>query len=61
MFGYYAIKAWDSDEFWDNMKSEKGNPYWSLFATFVEEMKRQESVLFSIYHSPQRLHAALKL
>jgi hypothetical protein len=45
MFGYYAIRCWDTDEFWENMKQEKHECHWSLFKDFVEQMKSQDKIL----------------
>lgn len=37
MFGYYAIKSWESDKFWRGLRRE--DPYWALFSKFADEMK----------------------
>jgi len=41
MFGYYAIRCWDSQYFWTDVNRD--GIYWSLFRDFVERMKRVES------------------
>ncbi len=47
MFGYYAIRCWDSDLFWTNL-NRKG-PYWSLFREFAQEMSKIEDQMnFSV-------------
>ena len=38
MFGYYAIKCWESKYFWSTINRE--SIYWSLFRDFVEQMKQ---------------------
>jgi hypothetical protein len=40
MFGYYAIKCWESKYFWSTVYRE--SIYWSLFRDFVEQMKQIE-------------------
>jgi len=37
MFGYYAIRCWESDDFWTGVNRQ--GLYWSLFRSFVEQMK----------------------
>jgi hypothetical protein len=48
MFGYYAIKCWESENFWlgDRM-IEKGSIYWSLFRAFARRMTKMETQLGS--------------
>jgi hypothetical protein len=41
MFGYYAIRCWESGHFWEGVPN-KDSPYWSLFRDFVERMKQRE-------------------
>ena len=41
MFGYYAIRCWESKHFWSNVNRE--SQYWALFADFAGEMKRVET------------------
>lgn len=41
MFGYYAIRCWESEIFWNNINRESA--YWSLFKSFVEKMKKREN------------------
>lgn len=44
MFGYYALKAWDSRNFWllaerpDRPLDRDNEPYWFLFRSFVHAM-----------------------
>jgi hypothetical protein len=33
MFGYYAIRCWDSDASWHGVN--RNSPYWSLFKNFA--------------------------
>ena len=40
MFGYYAIKCWQSANFWIDVN--KNSPYWALFAHFAETMEGLE-------------------
>ena len=37
MFGYYAIKCWDSDNFWNGVNRD--SIYWKVFENFVYKMK----------------------
>ena len=37
MFGYYALRCWESEYFWNDVNRD--SPYWSLFRNFVNEMK----------------------
>jgi hypothetical protein len=41
MFGYYAIRCWDNEYFWNDLNRE--TPYWALFRDFVAKMKKIES------------------
>jgi len=48
MFGDYAIKCWNSKDFWKgdsygNNKMDKESPYWSVFKKFVEDAKKESS------------------
>jgi hypothetical protein len=43
MFGYYAIRCWDNEQFWSGVNRE--SPYWSLFRDFVLQMKAAEQTL----------------
>jgi hypothetical protein len=46
MFGYYAIRCFESSYFWSNV--EKNSIWWSLFINFASEMKRiEDSFTFS--------------
>ena len=40
MFGYYAIRCWDSQNFWVSVN--KDSLYWRVFKEFVEEAKQFE-------------------
>lgn len=40
MFAYYAIRCWESDNFWHDVSRE--SHYWSLFRDFVERMQSLE-------------------
>jgi hypothetical protein len=40
MFGYYAIRCWESEHFWQGVNRE--SQYWSAFADFVVRMKSIE-------------------
>lgn len=42
MFGYYALKCWDSKNFWiiERKNLDKNDPYWAIFRTFVKDMKK---------------------
>lgn len=40
MFGYYALRCWESTHFWQGLNRE--TMYWSLLRNFVEEMKEIE-------------------
>ena len=42
MFGYYAIRCWDSPYFWEEGQINKESMYWSLFRSFAEKMKTIE-------------------
>lgn len=62
MFGYYAIAAWESSEFWEDMEpGEKQHPYWALFAAFVREMMKQRTELERVHSSPDELWKLLGL
>lgn len=41
MFGYYAIRCWESNNFWSGVSRE--STYWSLFRDFVKRMKARET------------------
>jgi hypothetical protein len=41
MFGYYAIRCWESGDFWRNVRRE--SPYWAVFKNFALEMKHIDS------------------
>jgi len=43
MFGYYAIRCWESTNFWSNVNRD--SYYWGLFNSFVDDMKRIERVV----------------
>lgn len=40
MFGYYAIRCWESNHFWITVN--RNSPYWEVFKDFVKEMKHIE-------------------
>lgn len=40
MFGYFAIRCYDSVHFWED--EDKAHMYWSLFRSFAERMKEFE-------------------
>jgi len=40
MFGYYAIRCWESEHFWADVNRE--SPYWAAFRKFVAEMRAVE-------------------
>lgn len=42
MFGYYALRCWESEYFWDDVNRD--SPYWSLFRNFVNQMKAIEEL-----------------
>ena len=44
MFGYYAIRCWDSAAFWDapDTNLNRESCYWGVFRAFVQEMERIE-------------------
>lgn len=56
MFSYYAILAWDSDELWGRLASanntsieaERSSEDWTMFRSFVEEMKTINSKSITI-------------
>jgi hypothetical protein len=41
MFAYYAIRCWESDNFWQNQMN-RDSPYWALFRYFVSQMAEIE-------------------
>lgn len=41
MFGYYAIRCWESEFFWSSVNKE--SIYWKVFKDFVYEAKQFES------------------
>jgi hypothetical protein len=40
MFGYYAIRCWESEHFWSDVNRD--SQYWVLFKEFVRKMKEIE-------------------
>lgn len=42
MFGYYALRCWESEYFWDDVNRD--SPYSSLFRNFVNQMKAIEEL-----------------
>jgi hypothetical protein len=49
MFGYYAIRCWESRNFWTDVNRDSS--YWAAFRAFVDEMKNLEA---SFEYSPRR-------
>jgi hypothetical protein len=43
MFGYYALKCWDSEEFWSS--EDRHSSYWVVFRKFCDDMKAEERAL----------------
>ncbi len=41
MFGYYAIRCWESTNFWSDVN--RNSFYWTLFKDFAEQMKKIEA------------------
>jgi hypothetical protein len=41
MFGYFAMRCWDSKNFWVEINRE--SIYWIVFKKFVEKMKKIEN------------------
>jgi hypothetical protein len=41
MFGYFALRCWDSDNFWVGINRQ--SYYWSVFKTFVDTMQKLEN------------------
>jgi len=52
MFSYYAIRCWESDNFWKTMNRD--SVYWRLFKHFVEDMKAVEKKLLKNPRSVRR-------
>ena len=42
MFGYYAIRCWESEGFWNPGGPSRKSQYWAIFASFVQQMKHEE-------------------
>ena len=62
MFGYYSLRTWASEEFWENMQpDEKNTPYWALFKSFVEEMRDHDKALKEVMASPKALRSRLRI
>lgn len=40
MFGYYALRCWDSQNFWSDVNRD--SPYWALFEHFTRQMQEIE-------------------
>jgi len=40
MFGWYAIKCWESEKFWEKGNLSKDDKYWVLFKKFVEDARQ---------------------
>ncbi|MGH8647556.1 MAG: hypothetical protein ACREX4_25080 [Gammaproteobacteria bacterium] len=41
MFGYYAVRCWESDAFWQGINRD--GPYWLLFRSFAQGMGNLEA------------------
>lgn len=41
MFGYYAIRCWESENFWDGVNRQCS--YWALFRHFARRMRELET------------------
>ncbi|MBD2311481.1 hypothetical protein H6G20_07395 [Desertifilum sp. FACHB-1129] len=52
MFAYYAIRCWESNNFWDNLNRD--SPYWFLFRDFVNQMQKVEKSLMQKPHPIRR-------
>ena len=46
MFGYYAIKCWECNYFW-NKNISRDDPYWCLFKEFALTLQKGEKRLLS--------------
>jgi hypothetical protein len=42
MFGYYAIRCWDTSDFWENIPKGRDENSWKLLKMFVEKMREIE-------------------
>jgi hypothetical protein len=44
MFGYYAIRCWESDDFWSSLSGgpNRQSKYWGVFRKFALDMQREE-------------------
>ncbi len=47
MFGYYAIKCWECDYYWNSL--DRYSIYWSLYRDFVSQMIEEEGKLDCIF------------
>lgn len=45
MFGYYIMKIFDSQHFWDNSDFSKNDYFWSLFVNFATRIKEFDNKL----------------
>jgi len=41
MFGFYAIKCWECDNFWKG-DLDRNDPYWHLFKEFASNLQKKE-------------------
>jgi hypothetical protein len=49
MFGYYALRCWESDDFWSPSTGgpDRESLYWSLFKAFVKRAQEEEKRFLS--------------
>lgn len=52
MFGYYAIKCWKCEYFWDSI--EKYSIYWCLYRDFVYQMIDEEQKLAEDFRDEEK-------
>ena len=48
MFGYYVIKCWKCDSFWEDLY--KNSSYWELFHKFVIQMEEMDTKKLKYNH-----------
>ena len=48
MFGYYVIKCWKCDSFWEDL--DKNSSYWELFHKFVIQMEEMDTKKLKYNH-----------
>jgi hypothetical protein len=60
MFGYYALKCWESKNFWilderpQKPLDNETEPYWTLFREFIKRMEPMRSQLLTRSYRKQR-------